>query len=440
MKKFILLGIVFNVALVFGQTKKVTKDSITNSYNKWTIEGALGQFKGVNPYAEGYFSSDPSKFLGGVDLNSFSISARRMTGPKFGFRLGFHFDQLKNIGTRSLPFKVQQIGVKIEGVINASRLFNIEKEMGRFGLLLHGGLGIEQMQSKTANTVTNKNFNLKELNGGLMIGVTPQYRIIDRVAIFADVTVQNNYRQHLAWDGSYSNGSNNLKGQSITTSFGISYSLGKDKLHGDWSIVKSKEQEEIDKLNKKVGDFEKMLNDIDKDGIPDYLDQENNSVAGVAVDSRGKMVDLNRNGVPDEIEKYITSNINQAVDLERPETNNYLMQSIIDNGYAAVFFDTNVATPNYFSTEGLDFIRMYMKANPDVSVMIIGHADQIGDKEKNLILSEKRAKATKEVLVKSGISESRLVVQAGGVDDSVDPTSEKARSLVRKVTFKIIKK
>jgi OOP family OmpA-OmpF porin len=440
MKKLLFVVVLLNAIVVFGQTKKTTKDSINNSYNKWTVECTVGQFKGVNPYAEGYFSSDPRKFLGGIDVNSFSLSARRMTGPKFGFRLGFHYDELKNISSRSLPFKVQQVGVKIEGVINANRLFNIEKEMGRFGLLLHGGLGIEQIQSKTEKTVTNKNYNLKELDGGLMIGVTPQYRIIDRVAIFADVTVQNNYRQHLAWDGSYSNGSNNLKGQSITTSFGISYSLGKDKLHGDWSVVKSKEQEEIDKLNKKVGDFEKMLNDTDKDGVPDYLDQENNSVAGVAVDSRGKMVDLNRNGVPDEIEKYITKTVNQAVDVERPEINNYLMQSIIDNGYAAVFFDTNVATPNYYSTEGLDFIRMYMKANPDVSIMLIGHADQMGNKEKNIALSEKRAKATREVLMKSGISADRLVIQAGGVDDSVDPTSEKARSLVRKVTFKIIKK
>jgi OOP family OmpA-OmpF porin len=341
---------------------------------------------------------------------------------------------------------VQQIGVKIEGVINASRLFNIEKQMGRFGLLLHGGLAVDQMQSKTQNPVSisnsnlHNNYNVKELNGGLIVGVTPQYRVFDRLAVFVDVTVQNNYRQHLAWDGSYSASSNNLRGQSITTSFGLSYALGSDKLHGDWSIIKSEEQEQIDKLNKKIGDLEKLLNDTDKDGVPDYLDQENNSVAGVAVDSRGKMVDLNRNGVPDEIEKYITKTVNNAVDVEGPEVNNYLMQSIIDNGYAAVFFDTNMATPNYYSTEGLDFIRMYMKANPDVSILLIGHADQIGNKAKNMTLSENRAKATKEVLVKSGISADRLVIQAGGVDDSVDPTSEKARSLVRKVTFKVIKK
>ncbi len=46
------------------------------------------------------------------------------------------------------------------------------------------------------------------------------------------------------------------------------------------------------------------MNDVDKDGVPDYLDSENNSIAGVAVDSKGVMVDINKNKVPDELEKY----------------------------------------------------------------------------------------------------------------------------------------
>ena len=54
--------------------------------------------------------------------------------------------------------------------------------------------------------------------------------------------------------------------------------------------------------------METQMNDSDKDGVPDYLDQENNSVAGVAVDTKGRMVDKNNNGVPDELERYLTNN------------------------------------------------------------------------------------------------------------------------------------
>ena len=48
------------------------------------------------------------------------------------------------------------------------------------------------------------------------------------------------------------------------------------------------------------------MNDADKDGVPDYLDVENNSIAGVAVDTKGRMVDKNTNGVPDELENILT--------------------------------------------------------------------------------------------------------------------------------------
>lgn len=49
------------------------------------------------------------------------------------------------------------------------------------------------------------------------------------------------------------------------------------------------------------------MNDTDKDGVPDYLDVENNSIAGVTVDTKGRMVDKNNNGVPDELENILIS-------------------------------------------------------------------------------------------------------------------------------------
>jgi hypothetical protein len=58
-------------------------------------------------------------------------------------------------------------------------------------------------------------------------------------------------------------------------------------------------------LDLRLSDVENMFLDTDKDGVPDYLDVENNSIAGVSVDTKGRMVDLNRNNVPDNIEKYI---------------------------------------------------------------------------------------------------------------------------------------
>ncbi len=436
-KALVLLSLVSSI-LLYSQKNIKETDSTQTTFNKWTLEISAGQLKGTTPYADGYYSSNPGTFFGSIDINSFSIAGRYSFGSKFGVKVGLQYDQLKNLSTNSLPFNMQQIGISIQGVTNLNRLFNIENKLNRFGILLHGGFKIDQMKSKTANTLTNGNYNKKELNGGLVVGITPQYRISNRISIFGDVTVQNNFRQHFNWDGSYSNlSSNNMKGQSIVTSLGLSFSIGKNKMHGDWSIIKPEETKKIEVINNRIEEIETLMNDTDKDGVADYLDQENNSVAGVAVDSRGKMVDVNRNGVPDEIERYISSKVEKEKSSE--DLNKSTLQTLIDDEYIAVFFETNKTIPTNVSTEGLNFIRSYLKSNPNESVYVIGHADEIGTEEKNKKLSEERAKATREILIKSGIDGKRLIILAEGEDNSVDKDSKKSRDLVRKVTFKIIK-
>jgi OmpA-OmpF porin, OOP family len=438
MKKLLLFLTLVHSILLFSQNGIKEKDSTENTYNKWAVEISAGQLKGISPYADGYYSSNQETFLGSVDINSFTMAGRYSFGPKFGVKVGLQYEQLKELTKSSLPFKMQQIGIAIQGVANLDRIFNIENELDKFGILLHGGFKIDQMQSKTANTLTNANFNKKELNGGLVYGITPQYRITNRIAIFGDVTVQNNFRQHFNWDGSYSKlSSNNMRGQSIVTSLGLSFSIGNNKIHGDWSVIKPEETKKFEAINNQIGDLQTLMNDTDKDGVADYLDQENNSVAGVAVDSRGKMVDINRNGVPDEIERYVSSKVEKERTPE--ELNKSTLQALIDDAYMAVFFETNKTVPTNVSTEGLNFIRSYLKSNPNESVYVIGHADEIGKEEKNKKLSEERAKSIREILINSGIDPKRLIILAEGEDKSVNKDSKKARDLVRKVTFKIIR-
>jgi OOP family OmpA-OmpF porin len=50
----------------------------------------------------------------------------------------------------------------------------------------------------------------------------------------------------------------------------------------------------------------KML-DSDKDGVADYLDEEQNTPAGAMVDTKGRSIDKNNN-VPDETEAFILKN------------------------------------------------------------------------------------------------------------------------------------
>jgi len=430
MKKLVLL-LSFSV---FTLTQAFAQDSLqstaTDEYNKWSFEVNVGQSKGIKPYAENYFGSDPGKVLGGFTANHYSGGVRYMFSPKFGLKADVAFDRLENLSDESLDFEMQQIRFGIQGVVNGARLFDIQEAMGRFGLLFHGGLQVAQM---TPQSGINEGRN--EWNGGIMFGVTPEFRLTKNFALTADFTMLSNVRQHFNWDGSYSEPSNNLAGSMYTASLGLSFSFGSEKIHGDWAVMRNKQQEEIEALEKRVGEIENNLADTDQDGVPDYLDVEPNSIAGVTVDTKGRMVDLNKNGVPDEMERYLNATYitNQTLVNSEKET----VKKLINDGYVATYFDFDKTKPTNVSTEGIDFILTYLRNNPTSSAEIIGHADEIGKSPYNDKLAISRATSVKDILMKAGIEESRLSVVSQGEDASVQKDSAGARKLVRRVTFRV---
>ena len=415
------------------QAVEPDKELVREVFNRWSIEASFGQSKGSKPYTDGYYGNKPGTFFGGVAINSFSLGARYMFSPKFGVKANVNIDNLQEQnGSGSLPFQMKHNQFTAEGVVNLVRLFDIQQQSGRFGLLFHFGFNISSMtpgmgpQDKT------------EWNGGGVAGLSPQLRIFKNVSVFVDFTVNSNLRQHYNWDGTtFSDSNNNLTGSLVRTSIGLSVALGKGKIHGDWAMIKDKNEAKLDSLNNKIGEIEGLMNDSDKDGVPDYLDVENNSIAGVAVDTKGRMVDKNNNGVPDQLEKYIDNSISTNNDNNKNAINEGMLQQFINEGYIAAYFDENKRQPTNESSDNIGFILNYLRNNPTKSVDIIGYADELGNSDYNNKLSSDRAQSVKDILVKSGIDASRLNIIGNGVDNSVDKNSEYARRLVRKVVFKI---
>jgi len=437
MKKSLLLFFALFAFFTSNAQKVVDTTQVLDSYNKWSVEFDFGQSKGAKPYSEGYFASDPDKFLGGFQLNHYGIGARYMFSPKFGIKSRLSYDDIRNLsGSESLPFKLQHIQLSFEGVVNAIRLFEIQDDAKRFGLLFHFGLQASQMSPKM-NTTVSSNKNKKELNGGLIVGITPAIRVLNDFSIYLDVTINSNIRQHFNWDGAYADRNNNLTGSLFTTSLGLSYSFGKEKIHGDWAIIQDKQSKEINELNNRIGEIETLMNDTDKDGVPDYLDVENNSIAGVTVDTKGRMVDKNNNGVPDELEKYIDKSIETNNSSNNATVSKGMLEKLINDGYVAAYFDSGKTQPTNASTDNIGFILNYLRNNPEKSIDIIGYADELGSSKLNTKLSTDRSQNVKAILMKAGIDSSRLNIVGNGIDNSVDKNSEYARRLVRKVLFQI---
>ena len=73
-----------------------------------------------------------------------------------------------------------------------------------------------------------------------------------------------------------------------------------------------------------------------------------------------------------------------------------------------IFFDYNLATLRSKSKYELNKLYNFLKTNPEVNIDVSGHTDSRGNDEYNMRLSQDRAQAVVDYLVRNGISSSRL--------------------------------
>jgi outer membrane protein OmpA-like peptidoglycan-associated protein len=105
-----------------------------------------------------------------------------------------------------------------------------------------------------------------------------------------------------------------------------------------------------------------------------------------------------------------------------------------------VYFDTGKANLKASSFASLNNLAKLLKAKKTLIIEISGHTDNVGDVNKNIILSEQRAKAVKKYLLKKGIPS--LQVQTKGYGDKqpiADNNTATGRKKNRRTEVKIIK-
>lgn len=93
----------------------------------------------------------------------------------------------------------------------------------------------------------------------------------------------------------------------------------------------------------------------------------------------------------------------------------------------AIYFANNSSRLTQKEADKLDAVAEMMKAQPDITLSIVGHASNTGSKEYNLRLTQRRANTVKMLLVRRGIDGSRMKPVVGrGIDrDAAD--SKQAR-------------
>ena len=116
------------------------------------------------------------------------------------------------------------------------------------------------------------------------------------------------------------------------------------------------------------------------------------------------------------------------------DTVEYLASGVPDR----VFFATNESILTTASRDTLRKQANWLRKNPDITVVLEGHADERGTREYNLALGERRANAAKDYLMTYGDAANRISEISYGKERPVDSGSNPmARSKNRRsVTVK----
>ncbi|WP_240339574.1 OmpA family protein [Flavobacterium arcticum] len=425
MKKIVLSLLLISLASI----EMNAQDGGANDFNKWSIDINGGVNKAANPFTPGYHMNADNLFHA-------DLGFRYMFNTKFGLKIQGGYDVLNDDGDTSAEFQTEVMALNLQGYVNFGRIMEFETWTDRINVLGHMGVGIAH--------ATNDLYEGSDRLGNFVIGLGMQYRISNRIALNADFTMYNNFSQNKTWDGrTYDRqGRQGFDSTLYNATLGLSIYLGKHEKHADWYI--DEKSDELEDLESRLGEMETMLDDSDKDGIPDYLDSEPNTITGVAVDSKGRTIDRNNNGVPDELESYIDNKNSEirnevksgslAVNGAGGSGSGYIKE-LINGGYVNVYFDFNKATPNQESVNGINFLIRYLNENPNAKADVIGYADEVGDSAYNQELSNRRAENVKKILVDAGIDASRLSIVANGEDTTGGSGSKYGRKVVRRVTF-----
>jgi outer membrane protein OmpA-like peptidoglycan-associated protein len=102
-----------------------------------------------------------------------------------------------------------------------------------------------------------------------------------------------------------------------------------------------------------------------------------------------------------------------------------------------VYFDSAKATIQSRSFKLLDQVAKVLKEHPELEkVWIEGHTDNLGKPDANLKLSQRRAEAVRDFLIKRGVAPQRLEAKGFGQERPIAPnTTAKGRAANRRVEF-----
>ena len=117
-----------------------------------------------------------------------------------------------------------------------------------------------------------------------------------------------------------------------------------------------------------------------------------------------------QSGQTDEAEKFASGGVLDIKSLNDP--NSPLSQRVL-------YFELDSSQVSEEDRQIISTHAQFLSANPNVTIVLEGHADERGTREYNVALGEKRAKAVKQLMTLQGVTEQQIQLISFGEERPV---------------------
>lgn len=311
--------------------------------------------------------------------------------PNAGIRVGRYFTPVFGLAVESNAYfkntngytngtVVNAINTSLLGTVNLSNWFGGYKGEPRFfEVSAVAGMGWGHIFGTPSDATKDDHLTSKAgLDFAINLGKNKAWQVyIEPAVIWSLGGGELSSANNLKYNANHSN---------LQLNAGVVYKFGNSNGTHNFTIAQGRDQAEIDGLNARINDLRSDLNGKD---------------AQLAAKDR-QIADLQK----------ALDECNKKPKYEKPATATNLQPTVLFRQGKSVVDAAQYAP--------IELIAQYMKNHPDANVEIKGYASPEGSKEFNQKLSEKRAEAVKNILVKKyKIAADRLTTQGCGETDKL---------------------
>lgn len=387
-------------------------------------------------------------FSGGLTAK-FSISNR------FALRGGLHYTSFENVNS-SFSSTSNPLAFDFQGIFNAINFRRAKAEKNGYRPVfstLYIGIG-GGLFNATIDGYSKNLINPVNSVSSTFIATSLGYKVKlnETIDLNFEYSMRTTSTDFL--DGynpqAFSNRSNDYYGISMV---GITFNIGGGSENIEWTdgfeglvknikvdkeTSKTASKKDLDAMKKRVEELEAKIKDTDKDGVPDFRDNEINSPTNM-VDKNGITLDTDGDKIPDYLDKCPQvkgSNSDGCNSGSVKPDVKYVAGAKIDLGASGIQYGTGNAIIKPISYTVLNKVVKIMKDNLELELRVEGHTDNLGNNEANLALSKARALAVKKYLIENGIEDYRIMADGFGSKKPIaNNKTPKGRSKNRRVDF-----